>query len=315
LHHNLGEMLKRLVEQHLSELHRLFRDHWRDPVNTKSENANASHSHFYKGESGAEREQRDNHERYRQRHEMVHALARADRSVREIAKITGLARTTVQSILNTPTYTGVPQRGPCSSPIDRHRDFIAQNVAAGRINAVQLYKEIQTQGFTGVYSTVWRLVRCLARQSGQLATNGPVVNQPRPSAISLPSVFEVVQWLMDKQHTLTPEQTGFLKQWLGSMPAVQDGRDAAQRFTEILTERLPEKLEAWVAKAATSSSSVIRGFAKGIKADYDAVLAALQLPWSNAQLEGQVNRLKVIKRVMYGRAKFDLLKIRVMTKI
>ncbi len=315
LHHNLGEMLKRLVEQHLSELHRLFRDHWRDRVNTKSGNANRSHSHFYKGESAAEREQRDNHERYRQRHEMVHALAHAGKSVREIAKTTGLARTTVQSILNMPTYTGVPQRGQCSSPIDRYSDFIAQNVAAGRINAVQLYKEIQKQGFTGVYSTVWRLVRCFARQLGQLASNVPVVHQPPPSTISLPSVFEVVQWLMEKQHTLTPEQTGFLQQWLGSMPAIRAGRDAALRFTEILTERKPEKLEAWVVEAAASSSSVIRGFAKGIKADYDAVLAALQLPWSNAQLEGQVNRLKVIKRVMYGRAKFDLLKIRVMTKI
>ena len=64
-----------------------------------------------------------------------------------------------------------------------------------------------------------------------------------------------------------------------------------------------------------SSVGGVKRFAKGILADHDAVLAALQLPWSTAQLEGQVNRLKVIKRQMYGRAKFDLLKIRVMTKV
>jgi len=74
-------------------------------------------------------------------------------------------------------------------------------------------------------------------------------------------------------------------------------------------------LNAWIADASASTVSCIKQFAKGIQADYDAVLAALQLPWSNAQLEGQVNRLKLIKRQMYGRAKFDLLKIRVMTKV
>ena len=56
----------------------------------------------------------------------------------------------------------------------------------------------------------------------------------------------------------------------------------------------------------------LRTFATGLKSDYDAVKAGLTTTWSNGQLEGQVNRLKLIKRQMYGRAKFDLLRQRVL---
>jgi transposase len=313
-------MLKRLVEQHLTELHKLIRDHWREQAQTGATSYPGLASglaRFHKTESVDERQLRERDERYRQRHELVHALAHeGDRkSLRDIAKMTGLARETVRSILKSATYVGVPQRGPRRSPIDGYHVYIVQRIAAGFVNAEQLFKEIQAQGFTGVYSTVWRLVRCLAQQTGQLATHGAVADQPQPASINLPPIFEIIHWLMDKQPALTIEQTGFLQQWLASTPAIQAGRDAARRFTEILTLRQPERLAAWIAEAAASSNTVIKGFAKGIKADYDAILAALQTPWSSAQLEGQINRLKVIKRLMYGRAKFDLLKIRVMTKI
>ena len=64
----------------------------------------------------------------------------------------------------------------------------------------------------------------------------------------------------------------------------------------------------WIEKAQKCSASKLRSFATGLTLDYQAVQAALSFDWSNGQLEGQVNRLKTIKRMMYGRAKFDSLK-------
>jgi transposase len=73
-----------------------------------------------------------------------------------------------------------------------------------------------------------------------------------------------------------------------------------------------DRLDPWLADSRSSTISQLRTFAAGLLKDYDAVRAALELEWSNGQVEGHVNRLKVIKRDMYGRAKFDLLRLRVL---
>jgi transposase len=314
LHHNLGEMLKRLVERHLGELHQLIQACRHDQSAKTVVTPHQTGSQFYKLESKDERELRERDARYRQRHEQVHGLARDGRSGREIAKQTGLSRNTVKRILDEPDFTGVPQRGSQPSPIDAYKDYIAARLAQGCINALQLFKEVTAQGFKGGYATVWRVVRRAALQSRPVNPDHLPVRL-RQSSVDVPRVFDILQWLMGKKHTLTTDQTTLLQHWLDSSSAVKAGRDAAIEFTEILTRRQPDRLDAWIAKALASSVSTLKQFAKGIQADHDAVLAALQLPWSNAQLEGQVNRLKVIKRQMYGRAKFDLLKIRVMAKV
>ena len=342
LHHNLGEMLKRLVEGHLKSLHKLIQDRWRQQTQTQAQaEAQAPmpiRARFHKVESTDERDRRENTERYRQRHEMVHSLARQGKSRRAISRMTGLSRNTIKRILSTPEFQGVAQRGSHHSSIDPYRDFLAGRLAQGCYNALQLFKEIKAQGFTGSYSTVWHLVRGQAFPMSSASPASPEQHpQPTPSATTataqqpspslsprpthspIPSTFDIIRWLLNKVHNLTSVQIEVLQAWLEATPAVKAGRDAAQRFTEILTKRqtsdLADALNTWIADATVSTVSCIKQFGKGIKADYDAVLAALQLQLSNAQLEGQVNRLKLIKRQMYGRAKFDLLKIRVMTKV
>ena len=80
----------------------------------------------------------------------------------------------------------------------------------------------------------------------------------------------------------------------------------------MIRQRSAELLPAWLRSAARSKLTEFAGFAKGISEDYEAVKNALTYEWSNGQLEGPVNRLKLIKRQMYGRAKFDLLRARVL---
>ena len=86
----------------------------------------------------------------------------------------------------------------------------------------------------------------------------------------------------------------------------------AQEFSRIVRERLPDQFNGWLRAAMQSKLKEFVSFARGLGEDHEAVMNALRYEWSNGQLEGQVNRLKLIKRQMYGRAKFDLLRARVL---
>ena len=88
----------------------------------------------------------------------------------------------------------------------------------------------------------------------------------------------------------------------------------AQEFIGIVRHRLPEALESWLTAVIKKRIPGLYGFARSLEQDKNAVLAALMFPWSNGQVEGQVTRLKLIKRQMYGRAKFDLLRLRVLAR-
>ena len=85
-----------------------------------------------------------------------------------------------------------------------------------------------------------------------------------------------------------------------------------QRFVRMIKQRQRKALMPWLEDVGHTGINSLLSFAEGIKQDLPAVTNALSLPWSNGQLEGQINRLKLIKRQMYGRANFDLLRIRVL---
>ena len=81
----------------------------------------------------------------------------------------------------------------------------------------------------------------------------------------------------------------------------------AQDFAAIVRERQPDRFDSWLERATASTVALLRRFAKGLWADYDAVKAGITLRWSNGPVAGQINRLKMLKRSMFGRAKIDLL--------
>jgi transposase len=92
-------------------------------------------------------------------------------------------------------------------------------------------------------------------------------------------------------------------------PAVAHARTLADRFVRMLQERDAHALGPWIAAAEQSE---LRAFAAGIRRDRDAVLAAVLFQWSNGQVEGHIHRLKLLKRAMFGRASFELLRKRVL---
>jgi transposase len=94
-----------------------------------------------------------------------------------------------------------------------------------------------------------------------------------------------------------------------ALPELVTARDLMDRFHALVQRRQPADLESWIAEAA---SSLLASFASGIVSDQAAVQAALAEPWSNGQTEGQNTKLKLVKRQMYGRAKLDLLRARLL---
>jgi transposase len=113
---------------------------------------------------------------------------------------------------------------------------------------------------------------------------------------------------------LDKEEKKIIQHLCQSSDQINDAYDLAQNFQKMVREQLAGNFEDWLLQAEKSLAPGMRNFAVGLKRDYEAVKMALSQPWSNGQVEGQVNRLKLIKRQMQGRAKLDLLKQRVVHK-
>jgi transposase len=101
---------------------------------------------------------------------------------------------------------------------------------------------------------------------------------------------------------------------LGLEP-IKQGLELVRSFRQLLDARKGGGLEEWIKQAEAAAGNPFKGFISGVRRDYAAVQKSFISPWSNGQTEGQVNKLKYIKRQMFGRAKFDLLKARVLNAI
>lgn len=104
----------------------------------------------------------------------------------------------------------------------------------------------------------------------------------------------------------------FVKQLCRLCPQTATAQKLARDFQQMVRERKVEALDSWLAACATSDIAEMKNFADGVRRDYMAVAAALEHEWSNGRTEGQINKLKLLKRQMYGRANFDLLRARVL---
>lgn len=210
------------------------------------------------------------------------------------------------------TQPTIRRRG---SSLDPYKGYLLEQWQQGHQQTKQLFTDIQRQGYQGSYATVARYTRQLRQSQPQnqpspetlndLPGRGPAPQNPTASSTSL-SVCRAAWLVLQRAETLTAEQEQTLEQ-LCQQPELTDAITLAQGFIELVRQRLPEDFDGWLAKAANSSSKVFQTFAKGLKEDYDAVKAALTLDVSNGPVEGLINRLKMLKRQMFGRAGLDLL--------
>jgi len=127
-----------------------------------------------------------------------------------------------------------------------------------------------------------------------------------------PSTREVALLFLRRPADRTDEQTAYVERLLQEDAAIAAAYTVTQDFATMLRQREGERLDQWVEDAAQSGIDDLKRFALGLQDDYDAVQAGLTLEYSNGQVEGQVTRLKLVRRSMYGRGHFDLLEHRVL---
>jgi transposase len=183
--------------------------------------------------------------------------------------------------------------------------YLQQRWEAGCGNAKQLWREIEAQGYSGSYMSVWRALNKSHPAGRQRQPRLP----PAPPALSPRQAL----WLLVKPpEQLTADQIIQREALCDCCAEAAIAFALAQRFGAMIRNRQVDELDRWLSDARTCGVVTLRHFADGLQRDYAAVRAALLLEWSSGQVEGQVHRLKVIKRQMYGRARFDLLRLRVL---
>lgn len=250
----------------------------------------------------AEKRRLERRAKRQERYEAVKELHRLGVSKSEIARRLNLDWRTVDKYIKAdecPVYARSHKR---PSILDPYMDYMRQRWESGCHNATQIWREIRKLGFGGARRTVAEWATKRRKSTGSDPASEKIV----------PWSASRAAWLLIKQEEeLTDDDKQALERMKQADEKVAEAYSLGQRFVEIVRERRPEALSPWLGDAAKSRIGALMGFARSIKQDLTAVTNALSLPWSNGQVEGQVNRLKLIKRQMYGRANFDLLRKRV----
>jgi transposase len=242
------------------------------------------------------------------RFEQVKTLQQAGVGQRAIARRLGMSRGTVRRYLASPEAPRRTPRRQQASSVEPYRAYLARRWAEGCRDRTQLWNELTKLGYRGSYSSLWRFLSHLPSRRHRLTTHTRLV----PVADHRLSARQAAWLLVRRPEELRPEEQAQCNALREINPVVALVYPLAQEFCTMLRERQAEKLDAWLDSARSSKVKELRNFATKLRSDLPAVRAALQLHWNNGQTEGQVNRLKTIKRAMYGRANFDLLRKRVL---
>lgn len=207
-----------------------------------------------------------------------------------------------------------PRRGTRTSKLEPYKPYLLHRWNAGCHNASQLLREIQPRGFDGGCTILRAFVALLRAQRGMPARSRTAPSQPlTTAAIQRVPSSRMLAWLSTQPVTsLDDEQQVFRTKLVTVNATLATAVQLAQRFATMVRQRHAAALEAWIDAAMHSGIAPLRSLANGIRADLDAVRAALSVSWSNGRTEGSVNRLKSVKRQMYGRGKLDLLRLRLM---
>jgi transposase len=202
--------------------------------------------------------------------------------------------------------------GARASKLEPYKPYLLERWNAGCHNASQLLREIEPRGYNGGCSILRSFVATLRLQSGMPARSRTAASQPLSTkAIQrVPSSRELA-WLSTQPIiNLTDAQKGFRAKLVTINDTVTTAVELGQQFATMVRERQAATLEQWLDRAVQSGIKTLRSLANGLRADLKAVRAGLRVEWSNGRTEGNVNRLKCVKRQMYGRGKLDLLRLR-----
>jgi transposase len=237
------------------------------------------------------------------RFEQVQALKAQGKGIKTIMPELGLAKETVRKFYRATSVEEVTAtaRGGRPSLLDEFKPYLHERFNTGVTNVSALFREIREQGYRGSRGTL----------ADYLAPFRAVGAAPAPQPAA-PKVRHVTSWMLHHPDDLDDEQRLGLKQARATCPHLDATAGHVTEFAKILTNQGGERLDEWMAAVEADDLPHLHRFVRGLRRDYDAVLNGLTLPHSSGAVEGNVNRIKMIKRQMYGRAKFDLLRKRIL---
>jgi transposase len=243
-------------------------------------------------------------DRTRARHAGVHGLLAEGRNYREIAAALGLSRNTVRRFARAASPEELlvnDGTGRQPSILDEHAAYLRERWNAGCTNAAQLHQELRDRGYQGGPA----YVRQYLARFRQAAAPAPVPGAPKVRAVTA--------WIMTRPDRLADTDRASLDAILAASPELAAVTAAVRAFAAMMNERRGRKLlEPWMTAALETGEPALKSFVTGLRADQDAVTNGLSLRWSSGAVEGHVNRIKMLKRQMYGRANPDLLRRRVL---
>jgi transposase len=298
LWHNLAEHAEKTVAAH----HRCVTDHHAALEQAAATARQAPDPGQLADEAtAAHAETRARVVRARQRYEQVQALKADGKNVtaviRELRLAPGTARRYYRAASVDEVVAGTLTGWP--SKLDDYKPFLHQRWNSGCTNIGALHREITKLGYRGSYGTVYAYLR-------------PFKGLAAPPAVPAPpKVRHIASWILRDPATLDDDEQASLDAVRARCPHLDALAGHVTEFAKILTGRRGEQqLDAWIARASAGDQPDLRSFITGLKRDYQAVLNGLTLPYSSGKVEGNVNRIKMLKRQMYGRARFDLLRKR-----
>jgi transposase len=247
------------------------------------------------------------------RYNRVRELYKQGTTTLAIARQLKMHRRTVRHFIRCEEFPERLKPSKRRSGLDGFTVYIKQRWDEGYHNSSKLWREIREKGYKGSesmprhYLARWRLE--LPPELRRYRRNEA---KSYPMPIQLPSTRRLTWLLLDKVKESKEEEKAMLKKVEEQCPDIVSVKQLAGNFFKLVNGQKTEDLDGWIKGASKSQSPEMKAFAQGIIRDKAAVEAALRYGWSQGQVEGQVNKLKTIKRAMYGRAKFDLLKARVL---
>jgi transposase len=265
----------------------------------------------------AERKKKISRDKRYARYEAVQAWHREGLGQRAIAREMHMSRRIVHRYLSAEAF---PERAPGSgvrprgkSKLDPYLAYLRERWNAGEHTSSHLFREIKERGYTGSESGLRRVLGEWRTELPPKPRQGRPRKQrlaPSPRKRRLSSRGAAFLMILPPSKLTEVQQ-----RQIAQMNQNEDLRSVyllSQEFVTMLKERQVEALDCWLKRAKACHVSELSSFVNGIRRDYAAVHAAFCLPWSNGITEGHVNRLKFLKRQMFGRAHLDLLRVKVL---
>ena len=239
------------------------------------------------------------------RYERVQDLHKKGLSISAIARQMGMDRKTVSRFASAATFPERRPRTATASILGPYKPYLQERMKDAMPQGVRLVEEIRSQGYSGGATIVYDYLRQL--RSGQ---NGAQLTIKGNRSTSIRSI---IWFILRDPASYEAEDLEQIEKLRSIHIAVDEAITLAQHFAAIIRDRQgSEALDNWLTHAGQSNKRAWQNFATSLRRDYDAVCAAVSLSWSNGPTEGHVNRLKCIKRQMYGRGHMDLLQRRLL---